>query len=1068
MKANFISNTPQGKDFFEGKSQYLIASAIFESLSSSDKLPHIIGLEGEWGSGKSNVIKQLSVIPDFSKKYKLFTYDAWGHQEDLQRRSILEVLTTKLIKDKFLEGKGKVRLRNGEVKEDKWSSLLNFLLSNKTITTTKPIVSASSFAILMLLLVCVANVTSTISSDKFDDCDGWVYWIVLLVPYALGLILIGYFALRNHSWKFLTQWAVKDEAEKVTEEYVSSEEPSIQEFRNWMQAISDYIGKNEKKQKLVLVFDNMDRLSSDKVKQLWSSIYAFFAGEAFENIWVIIPYDENHLMEAFSENNEDGGDNFIKKTFSMIYRVAPPVISDYELLFNSYFEEAFGKHKDESRISQIFRVLHPNPNPRDVIYFLNQMVSLVKMWNDAIPLGDIALYVCRKTRKDRGKRALDTYLLSGDIFNDVKALFGDLEKTKISLTKLAYGLREDKLAQEVPMRNYLRAYFESNEILDINELVDNPHFITVQKAVINDAPQTLINKYISGLGKLDISKMSEEDRAEITHKWDYLTNIWKGNGIEKQEFGEEPKLLLTHCSGKNKKGVIEVIVQELQNYPDFKGEEYFVAMDDLSRFLVEQNIAFDFTQIEEVKVPANVFLDYLNVAKHNYLRYRLYTTSDELQNCLSDADLKSCKRPELVEYLVNDLRYSFKQLLGYCKDLIENEQVDKDNICTLLFYVSFILSKIEKQEISAVKHLPSAEVFNELYASVYDQQEYINKPGYLDFIFLSMILAAKQPEITDENIEKIARISAKYARFNDVFANLSSVYPCRQKLAGSIIRQNIKGNLTLKTKIEQLPVIHSVTALSWSDILNYFSLYVDDLTEKDRKEVRDDFATIVPCDIFPEIKDVDCKLVSLIVSLGRKCLESGEHRLFDSSGKVITGYWYNFVISFLGTSCWKNTDGFVLKELTKVFDIYCDNHDISLIDNDFVNFIFDKTEQEDINPIMNKVRNGFTAGNREASVAEFKKFVHYFPELTSEVPNKETFVQNFIEKAFVTDESCRILIFNYSHYYMPLINQSCQIAQRIIKFIVEHKDSEDTCGKLYPMLSKEVVESLKPKNEEEK
>lgn len=835
-----------------------------------------------------------------------------------------------------------------------------------------------------------------------------------------------------------------------------------------MQAISHYIGKNAKKQKLVIVFDNMDRLSSDKVKQLWSSIYAFFAGEPFENIWVIIPYDENHLMATFSESSVDGGDNFIKKTFSMIYRVAPPVISDYELLFNSYFEEAFGKHKDESRISQIFRVLYPNPNPRDVIYFLNQMVSLVKMWKDAIPLGDIALYVCRKTRKDRGKRALDSYLLSDDVFNDVKALFGDLEQTKISLTKLAYGLNKDKLAQEVPMRNYLRAYFERNERLDINELVDNPHFVTVLKAVINDAPQTLINNYISGFGKLDINKMSEEDRVEITHKWDYLTNIWKSNGIEKQELGEEPKLLLTHCSEKNKKGLIEVIIHELQNFPDFKGVEYFVAMDELSQFLEEHNIAFDFTQIEWIRVPANVFLDYLNVAKHNYLRYRLYTASDELQNCLSDAKLKSCKRPELVEYLVNDLRYSFKQLLGSCKGLIENEQVDKDNICTLLFYVSFILSKIEKQEISAINHLPSAEVFNELYASVYDQQEYIDKPGYLDFIFLSMILAAKQPEITDENIEKIARISANYVRFNDVFVNLATVYPCRQKLAGSIIRQNIKGNLTLKTKIEQLPVIHSVTALSWSDILNYFSLYVDDLTEKDRKEMIDDFATIVPCDIFPEIKDVDCKLVSLIVNLGRKCLESGEHHLFDSSGNVITGYWYNFVNSFLGTNCWKNINGFVLKELTKVFDSYCDNHDISLVDNDFVNFILDKTEQEDINPIMNKVRNGFTAGNREASIAEFKKFVHYFSGLTSEVPNKETFVQNFIERAFVSDESCRILTYNYSRYYMPLINQSYQIAQRIIKFISEHKDSEDTCGKLYPMLSKEVVESLKSKDKEEK
>ena len=65
----------------------------------------------------------------------------------------------------------------------------------------------------------------------------------------------------------MKQWVTKEDTEKVTEEYVSSEEPSIQEFRNWMQAISDYIDSNHR-QKLILVFDNMDRLAPEKVRQL--------------------------------------------------------------------------------------------------------------------------------------------------------------------------------------------------------------------------------------------------------------------------------------------------------------------------------------------------------------------------------------------------------------------------------------------------------------------------------------------------------------------------------------------------------------------------------------------------------------------------------------------------------------------------------------------------------------------------------------------------------------------------------------------------------------------------------
>lgn len=240
------------------------------------------------------------------------------------------------------------------------------------------------------------------------------------------------------------------------------------------------------------------------------------------------------------------------------------------------------------------------------------------------------------------------------------------------------------------------------------------------------------------------------------------------------------------------------------------------------------------------------------------------------------------------------------------------------------------------------------------------------------------------------------------------------------------------------------------------------------MTEDEQKAIRDDITGLVPKELFKNIRDVDCELVAFIVRLGRECLNTGAHNLFNSSGGIISGYWKDFVDSFLGTSSWFYADGFVLEELTKVFDLYCDNHDISLLDNDFVNFILDKAKEADVNPIMNKVRNGFTVGNREATVGEFIIFAPYFPKLNNDIPNKETFVQNFIEKAFVTNQSCRMLILNYSSYYMPLINQSYQIAQRIVRYIDEHKDSEETCAKLYAMLFEEVIDSLNPKGKDEK
>lgn len=1064
MIANYISNTPEGKDFFEGKSQHLVATAIYDTINSCSKLPHIIGLEGDWGSGKSNVIKQLSTIDNFNKNYYLFTYDAWGHQEDLQRRSILEVLTTELIKNELLVGKGKVRLRNGEVKEDKWSSLLSYLLSNKTITTLKPTVRITSFTLWMLFVMVVYSGTSYVCVKEILGKTFAYYPYVFAIPYILGAIIIVFYALMDCSFRSLRQYVSKTDAEKVTEEYVSSEEPSIQEFRNWMQAISDYIGSNHK-QKLILVFDNMDRLASEKVKQLWSSIYSFFAGEAFENIWIIIPYDEKHLVSAFSEGGDQKtGDNFIKKTFSMVYRVSPPVISDYELLFHSYFVEAFGKHEDENRINQVFRVLNPNPNPRDVIYFLNQMVSLVRMWNDKIPLADIALYVCRKVSHHRNDRVLDEYLLSNDIFQNVGALFVHHEKTKVNMAKIAYGLSDDGLAMQIPMRSYLRAYFEGDGNQNINELVENPHFVTVLTNVINKVPPTLINRYIIGLGKLDSSKLSDEDKKNIRHKWDYLVNKWKENGIDKQTLTDEPKLLLLHCSDNYKYGLVSNIVKKLQTHPEFKGKDYYIAMDALRQFITANSIQYDFSTDDWVSTSAEIFWGYLYEAKDKYLDFHVYTSSKELMAYLSDSNLKTCKLPELVGYLTNDLRYDFIPLLDFCSHLINEGEVEKDNVCTLLYYVSFVYNQI-KNQIVLRRNLPKAEVLSNLYTEVYEQDEYVNKTGYWDFVFLSMILAAKTPQIENINLDKLAHVSVKYDCFNDIFVNLSNVYESRKRLAQRIIELKLKGCLNIVTKLNALSSIQAATTLPWESVLNYFSLYVDDLSEEDKDSIKEDFTNYVPGSLFTNLTEADCKLVQWIVSVGRECLESGEHEIFSTNGTIIDGYWKDFVVYFLGTNVWPHTDGYVLDGLKNIFNLYCENHDISLIKNDFVSNLIEHIKQEDYLPLINLARNSFTVGSRHASVDEFNCFGYYIPELGTEIPNVETFVQNFIEYAFLNNSESRTLIYNCSKFYMPLVNQSYRIANGIIKYINEHKNGDEICAKLYEMLSDEVKESLKPKDE---
>ena len=332
----FIPDKPTGDDVFEGQSQTNLANNICEYIRSNDsassrgrgQMPRIIGLEGKWGSGKSNVVEKIKKDLE-GEGYYTFTYDAWGHQEDLQRRSILETLTNALIEDTVLEGKVKIKMRNGESKEAEWKDQLSLLLSNKTTTITQPQTRLTGSAIWGIVLIGLFTILNIIINQLLDnECISlsWKWILLEYSPIIVGLIVAGYYRYKDKNWKNVFTLLTQKSDDTITEQFTSSEEPSVMEFKNWMHAISSHLGraKGNKKKKVIIVFDNMDRLPSEKVMQLWSAIYTFFAGSEFENIWTIIPYDYMHLCDAIYESGEDGKikdsdkskfKRFINKTF---------------------------------------------------------------------------------------------------------------------------------------------------------------------------------------------------------------------------------------------------------------------------------------------------------------------------------------------------------------------------------------------------------------------------------------------------------------------------------------------------------------------------------------------------------------------------------------------------------------------------------------------------------------------------------------------------------------------------------------------------------------------------------
>lgn len=235
----------------------------------------------------------------------------------------------------------------------------------------------------------------------------------------------------------------QDKVEKdVCYETLSEDEPTVYEFKTWMQDISDFI-KEKGQRKLVLVFDNMDRLPAEKVKELWSSIHTFFADSGFENVWAVIPFDETHLACAFGDETDEQTKQltkyFINKTFPIVYRVAPPVITDYRSIFNKLFVEAFGETENEAKetINRIFRLVNPNANVREIISYINEMVALKQEWCNEILMINIALFCLKKT--DILANPVEQ-ILSGDYLNGIQTIINNDLQTQREIAALVYGI----------------------------------------------------------------------------------------------------------------------------------------------------------------------------------------------------------------------------------------------------------------------------------------------------------------------------------------------------------------------------------------------------------------------------------------------------------------------------------------------------------------------------------------------------------------------------------------------------------------------------------------------------
>ena len=1036
----FIPDKPTGDDVFEGQSQTNLANNICEYIRSNDsassrgreQMPRIIGLEGKWGSGKSNVVEKIKKDLE-GEGYYTFTYDAWGHQEDLQRRSILETLTNALIEDKVLEGKVKIKMRNGESKEAEWKDQLSLLLSNKTTTIIKSQPQLSGSAIWGISLVGLFVISTTIMGHMIDVTDAllsrcWIIFIDILPIIIGGLVIIWYCITGN--WKNVFTLLTQKEDNKVDEQFTSSEEPSVMEFKNWMHAISSHLGKAKGNKKVIIVFDNMDRLPSEKVMQLWSVIYTFFAGSDFENIWTIIPYDHKHLCEAIYESNKnefkDKFKRFINKTFPVVYTVPQPVITDYNKLFNKYFEDAFGTEEhDQKHICQVFMLFHVNPNPRTVISFVNELVAMRLQWPATeCRLQNIALFVLKKDGLLYGNNSLEENLLSDALFKDVSSFYPDQESVRTQLCQFAYGLHDKSLAGELPLIRLLSAAVKSGDSLA--RFVEQPHFISVLENILaKEVTIESLGNAVKSLSALDINSLSEDDKERIQKKWDMLANLRSEASCDRMQFDDAVGTIIYHATERRVKDMCISYVNAIQTCEIGKGSEYFFVLNKLKTCLDDSGKDVKFEDvIKPIKLEPKHFVEFVVAAGKEYSIYKVSADNASLNEYVfSEIEKGSEGIDEFVELVYQDAAYDFSSLRTNVSGLIKvetnikeprivsyvNRLLDNgDDIITTRFTSSFISQIIQKIDATSAA---STE-----------------KRGVEDLFAMSLADGHDVANINETIIPRMAGCFEKYLDYSSLLKQSGSQASAYKLLNIYVIKNKLGKTPDVKYAAQNIKTIKQNLALDYSEIFSQFNRWAPEWSDSDETT----YASFCLQDLFDTYKEYSGLFTNGIINLGVRVLKKQPRGFLYSPNSSPNPYWSQFVQSFLGTKFLPDLTNNLYEELKSLLDRVITANGVEYLA--LLNKLLSARKEMSLltEYLHNKLNNNFAKHKYQPIV--FKVFGELLPYLGSDMDNNTArgLISNFISPV-VNDPECAKIIVANKDFYLGVMAHCKEMSQDILK-----------------------------------
>ncbi|WP_225836296.1 P-loop NTPase fold protein [Pseudomonas sp. MM211] len=479
-RVTFQSEQPSELDVFPGGSHEKVATAICNYVAD-DQNSRVIGLDGEFGSGKSSILKMLDLkLRGLDSKYKVWFFDCEQNYQGSIKSNFIELFTDELLKTAGTDEGIKKELRDSRDK-----ALGRHFTYSKSTTSR---VSAWALVLVVTLFFSSSSFRELFALTKLKDpVPAWIY-VLHVLSLLSPLITLGC------AWWQLKDTKVGDQRwsvfhlfkggsdDTITEKIQVAKEVTPLDLKRILEADLNLFNDTH----YIVILDNLDRLPKDSLRSVWSDLEIFTWASAENNLTTIVPFCSNKVAQYLSADQDRTYDSrdFIAKKFPVVFRAPPIITAGWKDGFYRLWESTYpdGDRDVAEKCALLLQRHSPMASklvtPRLQKRFINDIATTSLTLGGDINLVSIAahLLLCKYNA-----HPLQEVIRTGGFSDAYKNASEHLDDKDVVATQQLLGAIVGSEIEGGWQIQFLQIHFLTTSDIAIAELIDEPLSLAVQE-----------------------------------------------------------------------------------------------------------------------------------------------------------------------------------------------------------------------------------------------------------------------------------------------------------------------------------------------------------------------------------------------------------------------------------------------------------------------------------------------------------------------------------------------------------------------------------------------------------